>query len=118
MEVAGLSVDAYTLSILFKGYKHERRTMDADSIDRTLALIKKHKVKVDEVLVNVALEACIAVRDMNRLKNAMACFQSCGWTLSKDASMHTYGVLIKAHGLSQNLGEAWRLWQLVTVEKK
>jgi len=117
MEVLGQNVDAYTLSILFKGYKHERRTMDAASIDRALGLIKKHSVKVDEVLVNVALEACIALRDMHRLKNAMATFKSSGWALSKDASMHTYGVLIKAHGLSQNIAEAWRLWREVTVEK-
>jgi pentatricopeptide repeat protein len=32
--------------------------------------------------------------------------------------MHTYGVLIKAHGLSQNLGAAWRLWREVTVERR
>lgn len=32
--------------------------------------------------------------------------------------MHTYGVLIKAHGLTQNLSEAWRLWREVTVEKR
>jgi len=118
IETSGQGVDAYTLSILFKGYKHDRRTMDAENIDRALALIKKHSVKVDEVLVNVALEACIGVRDVNRLKHAMAIFQASGWVLSKEASMHTYGVLIKAHGLSRNLTEAWRLWTEVTVEKR
>jgi pentatricopeptide repeat protein len=117
MESAGLKVDAFTLSILFKGYKNERRAMDTECIDRALALVRKHSVKVDEVLVNVALEACFALRDMNRLKNAMAIFHTSGWTLSKEASMHTYGVLIKAHGLGQNLKEAWRLWHEVTAEK-
>lgn len=117
MENSGQGVDAYTLSILFKGYKHERRTMDTESIDKALTLIKKHSVKVDEVLVNVALEACIALRDINRLQHAMFVLQSGGWALSKEASMHTYGVLIKAHGLSQNLTEAWRLWREVTVDK-
>lgn len=118
METSGQAVDAYTLSILFKGYKHDRRTMDSENIDKALALVKKHSVKVDEVLVNVALEACIAARDLSRLKNAMQLFQARGWSLSKDASMHTYGVLIKAHGISHNLGEAWRLWREVTVEKR
>jgi len=118
METSGQAVDAYTLSILFKGYKHERRTMDADNIDKALALITKHSVKVDEVLVNVALEACIALRDLSRVKYAMQIFHSRGWSLSKDASMHTYGVLIKAHGLSRNINEAWRLWHQVTVEKR
>jgi pentatricopeptide repeat protein len=118
IETSGQAVDAYTLSILFKGYKNGRRTMDAEIIDKAFALIKKHSVKVDEVLVNVALEACIALRDLNRLRTAMQLFQSRGWSMSKEASMHTYGILIKAHGLSQNLDEAWRLWQQVTVEKR
>jgi hypothetical protein len=43
--------------------------MDAEIIDKAFALIKKHSVKIDEVLVNVALEACIALRDLNRLRN-------------------------------------------------
>jgi len=117
MESSSQAVDAYTLSILFKGYKHQRRTMNAESIDRALALVKKHAVKVDEVLVNVALEACFALRDMTRLKSAMNIFQSRGWVLAKESSMHTYGVLIKAHGLTQNLAEAWRLWDEVVAEK-
>merc|ERR1719440_586866 len=118
METTGQGVDAYTLSILFKGYKHERRTMDAESIDRALGLIKKHSVKIDEVLVNAALEACISLRDVNRLKYAMATFKSAGWVMSKESSMHTYGVLIKAHGLSHDLGSAWRLWREVTIERR
>lgn len=118
METHGQGVDAYTLSIMFKGYKHERRTMDAESIDRAVGLIKKHSVKIDEVLVNAALEACISLRDVNRLRSTMATFQSAGWVLSKEASMHTYAVLIKAHGLSQNISAAWRLWSEVTVERR
>jgi pentatricopeptide repeat protein len=118
MEAAGQNVDAYTLSILFKGYKQERRTMDSSSVGRVFALVKKHSVKVDEVLVNVALEACLALRDMNRLKDALQTFARSGWNMHKQCSMHTYGVLIKAHGQTYNLDEAWRLWQEVTVEKR
>jgi pentatricopeptide repeat protein len=117
MESSNVHVDAYSLSILFKGYKHVRRTMDHDSLDKVMALIKKHSVKVDEVLVNVALEACVALRDLGRLRHALATFHSAGWSLSKDASMHTYGVMIKANGLSQNLAEAWRLWNEVKVDR-
>jgi pentatricopeptide repeat protein len=117
MENSGQSPDAYTISILFKGYKRERRTMDALSIDRALALVEKHSVKVDEVLVNIALEACVALRDLTRLKNAFDIFKRSGWAIPKQCAMHTYGVLIKAHGQSQNISEAWRLWEEVTVEK-
>jgi pentatricopeptide repeat protein len=117
MESNGVAIDAYTLSILFKGYKRERRTMDAEKIDHALKLIEKHSVKVDEVLVNVALEACVALRDMTRLKSALDTFKRSGWVLPKQCAMHTYGVLIKAHGQSQNLREAWRLWTEVTQER-
>jgi len=118
MEAAGQNVDAYTLSILFKGYKQERRTMDSSSVGRVLSLVKTHSVKVDEVLVNVALEACLALRDLGRLKDALQTFTRSGWSGQKQCSMHTYGVLIKAHGQTHNLNEAWRLWQEVTVEKR
>jgi len=116
MESSG-GVDAYTVSILFKGYKRERRGMDAEAVHKALGLIEKHKVKVDEVLVNVALEACVALRDMHQVKVALEIFKRSGWAVPKQCAMHTYGVLIKAHGQSQNLEEAWRLWNLVTVEK-
>jgi pentatricopeptide repeat protein len=117
MENSGQGVDAYTISILFKGYKRERRTMDAESIDRALTLVETHSVKVDEVLVNIALEACVALRDMTRLKNALAIFKRSGWAIPKQCAMHTYGMLIKANGQSQNIKEVWRLWNEVTVEK-
>jgi pentatricopeptide repeat protein len=117
MEAAGQPVDAYTLSILFKGYRQEHRTMDSSSIGRVLALVKTHSVKVDEVLVHGAPEACLALRDVYRLKDALQTFTRSGWAINKQCSMHTYGVLIKAHGQTQNLEEAWRLWREVTVEK-
>jgi predicted hydrolase (HD superfamily) len=65
MEHSGQSADIYTLSILFKGYRRERRAMDGMNIDRALTLIKNHSVKVDESLVNVALEACLALKDVS-----------------------------------------------------
>jgi len=117
MEGTAQGVDAYTISILFKGYKRERRTMDAHSIDRALALIQKHGVKVDEVLVNAALEAIVALRDLGRLTGALETFKQSGWVIPKQCAMHTYGMLIKAYGQSQDLQEAWRLWNEVTQEK-
>jgi len=91
--------------------------MDAHSIDRALALIQKHGVKVDEVLVNAALEAIVALRDLGRLTGALETFKQSGWVIPKQCAMHTYGMLIKAYGQSQDLQEAWRLWNEVTQEK-
>jgi pentatricopeptide repeat protein len=117
MESSGLGVDAYTCSILFKGFRTEGQTMDAYSVDRTLDLIRKYKVKVDEILVNATLEACVRLKDPKRLSGALNIFEATGWKLPAQCAMHTYGTLIKAYGESRNLTMAWKLWREVTVDK-
>jgi pentatricopeptide repeat protein len=114
LESAGQSADIYTLSILFKGYKRERRTMDSGSIDMALNLIKKHSVKMDENLVNVALEACLSTRDIACIKKALDTIWDSAWVVPKTASLHTYGNLIKACGQTRDLAGAWQLWTEVT----
>merc|ERR1719265_1340968 len=118
MESSGLGVDAYTCSILFKGFRAEGQTMDAYSVDRTLDLIRKYKVKVDEVLVNATLEACVRLKDAKRLSGALNIFQATGWKIPAQCAMHTYGTLIKAYGESRQLNMAWKLWREVTQEKR
>jgi pentatricopeptide repeat protein len=110
----GPGVDAYTMSILFKGYKGKRHVMDAESFDRALALIQRYNVKVDEVLVNVTLEACVSLRDPGRLASTLNAFKRSGWAMPKQCAMHTYATLIKAYGQSHQLGQAWKIWQDVT----
>jgi len=117
METTGPGIDFYTISILFKGYKGKRHSMDAASFDRTLGLIQTYSVKVDEVLVNVALEACVSLRDPHRLSATLATFKQCGWTLPKQCAMHTYATLIKAYGQTRQLDHAWKLWSEVTERK-
>jgi pentatricopeptide repeat protein len=108
-------VDAYTLSILFKGYKKAKRSMDAQTFDWAMGMIRKHKVTIDEVLVNVALEACGCLRDAARLAAALEILVGQGgWAMPRQCGMHTYGALIKAYGQSRQLGAAWKLWQEVT----
>merc|ERR1719265_2159463 len=118
MESSGLGVDAYTCSILFKGFRTEGQNMDAYSVDRTLELIHKYKVKVDEVLVNATLEACVRLKDAKRLSGALNIFEATGWKLPAQCAMHTYGMLIKAYGQSKQLNMAWKPWREVTQEKK
>mmetsp|Transcript_89191 Transcript_89191/g.154427 ORF Transcript_89191/g.154427 Transcript_89191/m.154427 type:complete len:1101 (+) Transcript_89191:78-3380(+) len=112
MESSGQGVDAYTISILFKGFKRDRQSVDICIIDRGLALIQKYAVKVDEVLANAALEAIAAQRDMGRLTQALETFKQRGFAVSK-CSMYTYGMLIKAYAQTQDIDEVWRLWNEV-----
>jgi len=114
---SGPGVDVYTISILFKGYKGRHRSLDGSSFDRALDLIRKYNVKVDEVLVNVALEACVTLRDPARLSSTLASFRQSGWTLPKQCAMHTYATLIKAYGQTRQLNQAWNLWTEVTERK-
>merc|ERR1719265_2487778 len=118
MESSGLGVDAYTCSILFKGLRAEGQTMDAYSVDRTLELIHKYKVKMDEVLVNATLEACVRLKDTKRLTTALNVFEATGWKLPAQCAMHTYGTLIKAYGQNRQLPMAWKLWREVTEGKR
>jgi len=117
MEGEGTGIDAYTISILFKGYKGKRHIMDAASFDRALDLIDRYNVKVDEVLVNVALEACVGLRDPARLTAALNTFRRSGWTMPRQCAMHTYATLIKAYGQSRQLNMAWKLWSDITCKK-
>jgi len=117
LEKSGQAADIYTLSIIFKGYRRDRRNLDSPSINRALMLIKSHGVKIDENLVNVALEACLTLRDLGCLRNALTTIWSSGWTVPKLASQHTYGVIIKAYGQIQSLTEVWQLWSELTVTK-
>jgi len=117
MESSGVGVNAYTFSILIMGYKRKPRSLAPDDIDRALELIQQHKVHVDQVLVIAMLEACFSLRDSMRLSAALGTFNQNGWTIPKQCTQHTYCVLIKAHGQSRSVGEAWRLWDEVTREK-
>jgi len=118
LEDSGKGADIYTLSILFKGYRRERWTMDAECIDKAMAIIRKHSVKVDETLVGVALEACLALRDTGCLRRSLDTLWGSGWVIPRQASLHTYGLLIKAYGQIQSLTDVWQLWTEVTQEKK
>lgn len=114
MEAANVGADAYTVSILLRGHKRDRQTMDVEAFDKCLAIIERHRVQVDEVLVNAALEACVGMRDAAKLSRTMGVLTSHGWDKRKQCTMTTFGLLIKAHGQSHQLAEAWGLWEEAT----
>merc|ERR1719277_2931013 len=91
--------------------------MDAVTFDRALGLLDVYNVKVDEVLVNVALDACVNLRDPARLSATLNALRSSGWTIPKQCSVHTYAMLIKAYGMTRQLDMAWKLWRNATGRK-
>eukprot|EP00929_Paragymnodinium_shiwhaense_P107201 TRINITY_DN73282_c0_g2_i1.p1 TRINITY_DN73282_c0_g2~~TRINITY_DN73282_c0_g2_i1.p1 ORF type:complete len:639 (-),score=193.01 TRINITY_DN73282_c0_g2_i1:111-1775(-) len=129
-------VDAHTISIILKGYRRDQRhslsslsnhqnqpsqpisSLDARTFDRVMNLLKRSSVKVDEVLVNLALETCMGLRDPSRLATTLDLFTKAGWSHSRKCDMHTYGMLVKAYGQSRQMDQAWLLWQEVTKESK
>jgi len=116
LEVCG-GVDAYTVSILFKGQKKERQAMGADAFDKTLGLIERNSVKIDEIMINAALEACVAMRDARRLAACLTLFNRRGWAVPNQCGLVTYGLLIKAYGQQKQIGWTWKLWTEVTQER-
>jgi len=113
MERNGPPLDAYTVSIILKGSKAQRALAPAE-FDRALDLVSRHAVKLDEVLVNVILEACVALRDTRRLQHVLAILKRNGWDLPKRCCNPTYAALIKAYGSAGQTAKACDLWDDIT----
>lgn len=113
MERSGPPLDAYTVSIILKGSKGQRALAPAE-FDRALDLMSRHAVKLDEVLVNVVLEACVALRDTRRLQRVLAMLKRNGWDLPKRCGNPTYAALIKAYGSAGQTVKACDLWDDIT----
>jgi len=113
------AVDVYTVTSLFKGYRRERDRpcMDKRAFDRAISLISKYSVKVDEVLVNVALEACVSLRDQARLGATLEAFAKAGFAVPQQCGMLTYGILIKANGQNRQMNVAWKYWREATTDR-
>eukprot|EP00928_Gymnodinium_smaydae_P079621 TRINITY_DN634_c3_g1_i1.p1 TRINITY_DN634_c3_g1~~TRINITY_DN634_c3_g1_i1.p1 ORF type:complete len:1069 (+),score=299.07 TRINITY_DN634_c3_g1_i1:92-3298(+) len=113
-----VGVDAYTVSILFRGQRRGRSVQqDGAAFDRAIRLISKHAVKVDDILSNAVLEACVQLRDPQRFEEALRVLAARGWDVARPGAMHTCGMLIKAYGQSGQLNAAWRVWDEVTRER-
>jgi len=110
MKEEGVPVDNFTCSIMMKGLRHASQPSD---VDRTLALIEQSPVTPDDVLVNTLLDACIRLRDVSRLTNALKTFHGSGVVPSE----HTYGSVIKAYGHAKALPEALATWREMLARK-
>jgi pentatricopeptide repeat protein len=110
MEEERIPVDNFTCSIMMKGLRHSSQPTD---VDRTLSLIEQSPVTPDDVLVNTLLDACIRLRDVSRLTNALKTFHGSGVVPSE----HSYGSVIKAYGHAKALPEAWATWREMLARK-
>jgi len=107
MEQAGVMPDAFTCSILMKSVKH---SPCPDDVDRIIDLIQRTKVIPDEVLVNCLLDACVRLRDTQRLTKVLQQFRARGVV----PSPHAYATLIRAYGHARRVDRAWELWHELT----
>merc|ERR1719487_1016527 len=103
--------DAFTCSILMKGVKH---TSCPEDVDKIITLIERAKVTPDEVLVNCLLDACVRLRNVQRLTTVLEQFKATGVV----PSLHACATLIRAYGHARRLDRAWVLWRELTEERK
>jgi pentatricopeptide repeat protein len=111
MEKEGIRPDAFTCSILMKGVKH---TSCPEDVDRIITLIERAKVTPDEVLVNCLLDACVRLRNVQRLTQVLEQFKATGVV----PSLHACATLIRAYGHARRLDRAWVLWRELTEDRK
>jgi len=111
MEQIGVTPDAFTCSILMKGVKH---TSSADDVDKIIALIDRARVTPDEVLVNCLLDACVRLRNVQRLTVVLEQFKATGVV----PSLHACATLIRAYGHARRVDRAWVLWRELKEERK
>lgn len=110
MEQDGVSPDAFTCSILVKGVKH---VAGPDDVDKIIALIERAKVTPDEVLVNCLLDACVRLRNVQRLTQVLEQFKATGVV----PSLHACATLIRAYGHARRLDRAQVIWRELTEER-
>jgi len=83
-------------------------------VDRVITLIERNKVTPDEVLVNCLLDACVRLRNVQRLTSVLEQFKATGVV----PSVHACATLIRAYGHAHRLDRAWAVWRELTDERK
>lgn len=112
LDIEGDAVDARSLSVFFQAAPCGATTRTAD-FDRAMEVVSRHWKKMDEGLVNVMLEACVGLRDSQRLNQVLSFLKRCNWELPPSWSNSSYSALIKALGSTQQMHKAQELWQKI-----
>merc|ERR1719265_2169954 len=112
MERQSDAIDPYALSIMLKAARHMRSFAEAAPI---LAYLDRETVDIfnDSILLNTALDACIQHRDAGRLKMMLESFSRS----EGNASVQTYGLLIKASSCIGDTKRCKLLWREMTHER-
>lgn len=120
----GLEPDRYTCSTLVKGL--HLTGASARDIDRAVALVRRigpaglhssgsgsasssevSNQRLLEVLFNTLLDACVSVRDLDRMAEVFKMMR----TFEVEVSAVTFSTLIKAFGQAGQLGHCHEVWQ-------
>jgi len=113
MEQNGVPLDRFTVSIMMKVAKKTRNPRDANCALAVLDRASGIDVCEDEVLFNTVLDACCSRLDTQRLSKVLKVFDAS----NMKPSVHTYGLLIKAHSTLKQLACCQELWTEM-VEKR
>jgi pentatricopeptide repeat protein len=109
MQKSGLEADNFTLSILMKLI---RKTNNRRDTVRALAVLDGCEADIvkDDVLFNSVLDACIHLKDAQRLSWVLKQFEAA----SIKPSVQNYGLIIKAYACLKRVDKCWLAWQDMT----
>eukprot|EP00930_Biecheleria_cincta_P001590 TRINITY_DN102726_c0_g1_i1.p1 TRINITY_DN102726_c0_g1~~TRINITY_DN102726_c0_g1_i1.p1 ORF type:complete len:1024 (+),score=255.96 TRINITY_DN102726_c0_g1_i1:152-3223(+) len=113
MQNSGVEADNFTLAILMKLI---RKTSNRRDILRALAVLDSCEADIlkDDVLFNSVLDACIHLRDVQRLSWVLKQFEAA----SIEASVQNYGLIIKAYACLKRVDKCWSVWEDMTQLRK
>merc|ERR1719492_671590 len=106
MRASGLAPNNVTCSIMLKGIQ---RTTKPDEVDRVMAFVKGCNIAMDEVLLSSVVEACVRAARTDHLRVALSHQKGKNAVHAKGA--HTFGSLIRAHGVLGDMESVWAAWR-------
>jgi len=111
MKLEGIAVDRFTIATMMKGLRSSGPMSKAD-VDNMLQLFESDAV-IDEVLVNMLVDTCVRLRDIERLKMVLQTFRRSGVALSESA----YATVLKSYGHAHAAEEVAAVWTEMLAQK-
>jgi pentatricopeptide repeat protein len=105
MQKAGVKSNSVTCSILLKSLSVHSPPRD---VKRVMGLIEDIEESMDEVLLSSAIEACIRIKQLDRLSELMRRHKQKGCL--RNLAAPAYGSMIKAYGQAGNMVRVHELW--------
>merc|ERR1740123_2525707 len=105
MQKAGVQANSVTCSILLKSLTIHSPPRD---VKRVMGLIEEIEESMDEVLLSSAIEACIRIKQLDRLSELMRRHKQKGCL--RNLAAPAYGSMIKAYGQAGDMARVHELW--------